>query len=79
MEWRNLAAQELFRLNRADQSKVVWLHARPDQKAECRCLGLPLKMKVRFISIRLPTGELEVLATSLRDESLYPTEEFSRV
>jgi hypothetical protein len=60
-----LAAQEMFRLDRANQSKVVWLHAPPDQKAECRRLGLPLKIKVRFVSVRLPTGELEVLATSL--------------
>ncbi len=71
-----LAAQELFRLDRANQSRIVWLFAPPDQKAECRRLGLPLKLKVRFVSLRLPTGELEVLATSLLDETLYPTEEF---
>ena len=71
-----LAAQELFRANRANQSRIVWLFAPPDQKAECLRLGLPLKMKVRFVSLRLPTGELEVLATSLLDEALYPTEEF---
>ncbi len=74
-----LAAQEMFRLDRANQSKVVWLHAPPDQKAECRRLGLPLKIKVRFVSVRLPTGELEVLATSLLEEALYPTEEFLTV
>jgi hypothetical protein len=74
-----LAAQEMFGLNRAHQSKVVWLFAPSDQKAECRRLGLPLKMKVRFVSVRLPTGELEVLATSLLEESLYPTEEFLTV
>jgi hypothetical protein len=28
------------------------------------------------VSLRLPTGELEVLATSLLDEALYPTQEF---
>jgi hypothetical protein len=71
-----LTAQEMFRLDRANQSKVVWLHAPPDQKAQCLRLGLPLKMKVRFVSVRLPTEELEVLATSLLDEVLYPTEEF---
>jgi hypothetical protein len=70
------AAQEMFRLNRAGRSKVLWLFAPPDQKAQCLRLGLPLKIKVRFLSLRLPTGELEVLATSLRDESLYPTQEF---
>lgn len=74
-----LAAQELFGLDRANQSRVVWLFAPPDQKAECQRLGLPLKMKVRFVSVRLPTGELEVLATSLLDEALYPTEEFLTV
>lgn len=74
-----LAAQEMFRLDRAHQSKVVWLFAPSDQKAECRRRGLPLKMKVRFVSLRLPTGELEVLATSLLDEARYPTEEFLSV
>ena len=68
-----LAAQELFRLDRAHQSKVVWLFVPPDQKAECQRLGLPLKLQVRLVSLRLPSGELEVLATSLLDETLYPT------
>jgi hypothetical protein len=71
-----LAAQEMFRLNRANQSRVVWLMCPPEQKAECVRRGLPLKMKVRFVSVRLPTGELEVLATSLLDEELYPSQEF---
>jgi hypothetical protein len=74
-----LTAQELFHLKRANQSRIVWLHAPPDQKAECKRLGLPLKMKVRFVSLRLPTGELEVLVTSLLDEQLYPTQEFLTV
>ena len=74
-----LAAQEMFRLNKANQSKEVWLFAPPDQKAECQRRGLPLKMRVRFVSLRLPSGELEVLATSLLDPALYPTEEFLTV
>jgi hypothetical protein len=74
-----LAAQELFRLNRANHSKIVWLFAPPDQKAECRRLGLPLQLRVRLVSLRLPTGELEVLATSLLKEEQYPTEEFLTV
>jgi hypothetical protein len=74
-----LAAQELFRLNQANQSKEVWLFAPPDQKAQCQRLGLPLKMRVRLVSLRLPSGELEVLATSLLDPALYPTEEFLTV
>jgi hypothetical protein len=74
-----LAAQQLLRLNRANQSKMVRLHAPPDQKLECQRLGLPLKITARFVSLRLPTGELEVLVTSLLDEQRYPTEEFLTV
>ena len=70
------AAQALFRRNRANQSVTVWLFAPPDQKAECRRLGLPLKMKVRLVSVRLPRGELEVLVTSLLEMDRYPTEDF---
>jgi hypothetical protein len=71
-----LAAQEMFRLNQAHRSQVVWLFPPKDQKVPCQQLGLPLRIKVRFVSVRLPTGELEVLATSLLDEALYPTSEF---
>jgi hypothetical protein len=74
-----LAAQELFRLNRGNQSRIVWLHAPPEQKAECGRLGLPTQMKVRFVSLRLPSKELEVLVTSLLDEQSYPTQEFLTV
>jgi hypothetical protein len=74
-----LTAQQMFRLNRANQSQVVWLFAPPDQKAQCQRLGLPLKMRVRLVSLRLPSGELEVLVTSLLDEGDYPTEEFLTV
>jgi len=74
-----LTAQQMFRRNRANQSRIVWLQALPGQKGECQRLGLPLKIKVRFVSLRLPTGELEVLATSLLDEALYPTAEFLTV
>ena len=72
-------AQEMFRLNRANRSKEVWLYAPTSDRAECQKLGLPLKIRVRFVSVRLPTGELEVLATSLLDQVLYPTEEFLTV
>jgi hypothetical protein len=74
-----LPAQELFRRRRASQSQIVRLLAPPDQKAECQRLGLPLEMKVRLVSLRLPTGELEVLATSLLAQADHPTEEFLTV
>ncbi len=40
---------------------------------------MPSELVVRFVSVRLPTGELEVLVTSLLDETVYPTEEFLEV
>lgn len=74
-----LTAQEMFQRNRANHSQIVWVHAPAAHKAQCQQLGLPLKMKVRFVSLRLPTGDLEVLATSLLDEALYPSAEFLSV
>lgn len=73
------AAQDLFRANRAGQSKLVKLVAARDQRAELNRLGLPSELIVRFVSVRLPTGELEVLVTSLLKEELYPTQEFLTV
>jgi hypothetical protein len=73
------AAQELFRRNQAGCSRVVQLRARAEERAELQRLGLPLELTVRFVSVRLPTGELEVLVTSLLDEQDYPTEEFLEV
>jgi hypothetical protein len=70
------AAQELFRHNRAGISLQVKLRPSAAQMAEVRRLGLPLELTVRFVSLRLSTGELEVLVTSLLDEGTYPTLEF---
>jgi len=74
-----LPAQELFQRDQPNQSRIVWLRAPRAHQAECRRLGLPLEMQVRFVSLRLPSGELEVLVTSLLDEALYPTQEFLTV
>ena len=63
-------------MNRAGRSKTVRLLGPADQRAQLRGLGLPLELTVRFVSVRLPSGELEVLATSLLDEQRYPSEEF---
>ena len=73
------AAQELFRTNRARRNRRVKLTANPEQRAQLKELGLPSELVVRFVSVRLPTGELEVLVTSLLDERVYPTEEFLEV
>jgi DDE family transposase len=73
------AAQELFRINRANRSIVVKLVPPSNQRARLRQLGLPLELVVRFVGVRLSTGELEVLATSLLAQERYPTEEFLEV
>lgn len=74
-----LAAQEMFRRNRAGQSRRVKLFAAREHQAELKRLGLPQSLVVRLVSVRLPTGELEVLVTSLLDEVAYPTREFATV
>jgi hypothetical protein len=73
------AAQELFRMNRAGRSNVVKLLAPSDQRAELKALGLPLELVVRFVSVRLPDGKLEVLVTTLLEDTRYPTAEFLEV
>lgn len=69
-------AQELLRVNRAGRSRIVKLLASPAQRRQLDPLGLPAELVVRFVSLRLPSGELEVLVTSLLDETLYPTQDF---
>jgi hypothetical protein len=44
-----------------------------------RRAGLPGSITVRLVTVRLETGELEVLATNLLDETLYPTAEFAEL
>jgi hypothetical protein len=73
------AVQALFARDEAGVSQVVTSHAPRDVRTECGRQGWPLELRVRLITVRLATGELEVLATSLLDEAAYPTEEFTGV
>ena len=63
-------------MDRAGRSILTKIMAAPDQREHLLDCGRKLELTVRFISLRLPTGELEVLITSLLDEQQYPTEEF---
>jgi|GEM_PF-2553526 len=72
-------AQELFRVNRAGVSLVVQIKAPPAQRGGLGEHGLPEELTVRFVSVRLPEGKLEVLVTSLLEEKQYPTGEFLEV
>jgi hypothetical protein len=73
------AVRALFARDEAGVSQVVTLQAPAHVRAECRREGWPLELRVRLITVRLATEELEVLATSLWDEAAYPTEEFAAV
>jgi hypothetical protein len=68
----------LFRENQAGRSLVVELIPNREVK-ELQQAGLPTVLKLRFVTVRLATGELEVLATNLLDEQFYPTEGFQEL
>lgn len=72
------AVEELFVRDKAPESVEVVLHPSNGQVGSIRALGLPEALTVRLISVRLGSGELEVLATSLRDKQTYPTECFAQ-
>jgi hypothetical protein len=71
--------QQLMARDEAGVSREVTLPAPEDQIAQLKALGWPLQLTVRFVTVRLSTGELEVLATSLLDEQAYPTASFGQV
>jgi hypothetical protein len=51
-------------------SKVVTLKPSSTQKKNIKEKGLPLEIKVRFITVVLSTGEVEILVTSLMDSDI---------
>lgn len=73
------AARALFAADKEGVSKIVTLSASTTKKRQAKSAGLPLSIKVRFVSVRLSTGELEVLVTSLLDDELYPATDFKEI
>ena len=73
------AVQALFARDQAGRSVVVTLAAPRETRAECRARSWPLDLAVRLVTVRLKSGELEVLVTSLLDEAAYPTEALAAV
>jgi hypothetical protein len=67
---------QLFADNVAGRSVVAELKPSDKKRSEARRAGLPETIRVRLVTVRLETGGLEVLATNLLDEALYPTAEF---
>jgi hypothetical protein len=70
---------QLFADNQAGRSVVVTLKPEPKKLAQIRRAGLPETITVRLVTVRLQTGELEVLATNLLDQTLYPTADFAEL
>ena len=68
--------QRLFAQDQAGVSVQETLSAPKEVRAECRTRGWPLELTVRLVTVRLASGELEVLVTSLLDQTEYPTAEF---
>ena len=73
------AVNQLFRENQAGRSVICQL--RPPHKPRARLgqAGLPERITIRLVTVRLSTGELEVLATHLLDEPRYPTADFAEL
>jgi len=71
-------AREMFRKKNV-RSRIATLEPHHTKKKQIMELGLPLKIRVRFVSVLLETGETEVLVTSLCDESLYVPEDFGEL
>lgn len=67
----------LFRENQEGRSVVVRVRVHHEVRRAIVEAGLPQELTLRFVTVRLNTGELEVLATNLLDEARYPTEEFA--
>lgn len=67
--------QALFAANQ-ETSQIATLVVPPAYKKECRQEGLPSSITLRFVAVRLSTGELEVLVTSLLDVESFPAADF---
>lgn len=69
-------ARQMLKGEGAD-SQIATLTPSAEQLPIIKQLNLPLSLTLRFVRVRLSTGEYEVLVTSLLDEFLYPTAEFA--
>lgn len=71
-------AQTLFVANQ-ETSRLATLSLPAAQKKLSKQEGFPPAITVRFVTVRLSTGELEVLVTSLLDQECFPTADFKEI
>jgi len=74
-----IEARKLFLQNKSGLSRKVVLFPDKGPKRQCRKRGLPLSLHVRLVTVRLPNGKLEVLATSLLDTKKFRTDRFKKL
>lgn len=72
------AVNDFFAQNQAGRSREVTLKVPANQRGAILASGLPDQIRVRLVSVRLATGQLEVLATNLMDSALYPAEDLGQ-
>lgn len=76
---KSFSAARTMLKGKGTDSQIVTLKPHHSRLKEIKALGLPLKIKVRFVRVTLVTGEYEVLVTSLIDEEIWPTTEFKEI
>lgn len=69
---------QLMKQNQSGQTLITTLSAPNGLMGTMRQQGLA-QINVRFVTVRLTTGELEVLATNLMEQKEYPTELFGEL
>ncbi len=69
-------ANSLFTPHCEHKDIIVELKAPKKLRDKLRSENIPTTLKVRFIQVALPNGEIEVLATSILDSSIINTTEF---
>ncbi len=70
---------ELFAQDQAGRSVIVTLTPPRGKQAAGRAAGWPESLTLRLVTVRLETGQLEVLATNLLDTSAYSVEDLAAV
>jgi len=71
-------AREMLK-GKGEDSQTITLNVHHSKRKEIQKHKLSESITVRFVRVILSTGEIEVLATNLLDESSYPTEEFKEI
>lgn len=72
-----VTARALFAANQETSQTVILLPT--TSKKKLTQAGLPPSLTLRFVAVRLSTGELEVLVTSLLDSCRFPSAEFKQI